>query len=300
MGSNLANSLENCELVLLQRRATPSPHEVVISELSPHIDYRDALRGVDVVVHAAALVHHLPEKTGPTRQEYMNVNALATERLAECAIDAGVSHFIFLSSIKVNGESTNNRGPFTSDDVPNPKDAYASSKLEAEKRLFDLDLQCDMRVSIIRAPLIYGPQVKANFSRLLRFAKAGFPFPRSESAGKRSLVSIWNLCSFISELIKNPPDESRVYMISDGSDCSSCDLVRYMSLKEKGKERSFWFPLKVLHLIALFSRQEKLYYKLFGNLQVDISKTTEQTGWVPQHDTRQGISRLTADLKGFS
>ena len=156
-----------------------------------------------------------------------------------------------------------------------------------------------MRVSVIRAPLIYGPQVKANFSRLLRFANAGFPFPRSESAGKRSLVSIWNLCSFIIELIKNPPDESRVYMISDGSDCSSCDLVRYMSLKEKGKERSFWFPLKVLRLIALFLRQEKIYYKLFGNLQVDISKTIEQTGWVPQHDTREGISRLTADLKGF-
>lgn len=300
LGRHIIDSMASHDLVLLQRKPQISPHKVVVSKLSEHGDYTTAMEGVTTVIHAAGMAHQMKKKGGPTDDDYLKVNSCVTERLAESAKAAGVSHFIFISSVKVNGEHTYGRGPFVSDDIPDPRDGYARSKRKAEEMLFAVESDSDMTVSVVRAPLIYGPGVKANFGRLLRFSSTGIPFPKSSSAGLRSLVSVWNLCSFISHIADNPPDVSAVYMVSDGTDCTTFDLLKYVAQADNRQQRGISFPQKLLYLIARLLGQGEKYDKLFKSLRVDISRTLEQTGWAPGHCTRQGLARLVSETRKLS
>lgn len=261
-------------------------------------DYLPALQGVDVVIHTAALVHRMNKLDAPTRQQYFHVNAYSTEAFARVASELGVKHFIFLSTIKVLGEGTDSAEPLNWDDPICPQGPYAESKAEAEKLLMQIAMTTKMSVSIIRPPLVYGPGVKANFASLMQLSKVLPAFPCDSNSGRRSLVSIWNLCDLINRLICHQPKNSSVYHVSDGSDCSTFELLQFMATAHKRKIIGLPIPLLVIRSILMALGQRSIFYKVFGGLQVNIEHTKSAVNWWPLHDTKDGINRLASMASG--
>lgn len=292
VGANLVSRLEHHELVLVLREKIQTANKVFIHDLSYSCDFSKALEGVDTVIHAAALVNHGDKRSTPTYEEYLAVNANSTEALARDAVTAGVKDFIFLSTVKVNGERTKKDLPFHRDSPLRPTDAYSQSKAEAERRLMKLAGEGDMRISIIRPPLIYGLGVGANFANLLKFSKIIKIFPNNGKLGKRSLVSIWNLCELIEVLIRRKPDSSGVYMVSDGSDCNTYELLGFMARAQHARMFGVFVPIWALKFGLMAIGKSEYFDKMFGFLQVDISHTKHAVGWSPGHNTAQGINAL--------
>ena len=282
------------DLRLTTRSAMNSEPEMVHLDLSCTEDLSNLLKGVDVVIHTAALVHQMNSLQGPSRTEYFGINAKATIRLAEAASEMGVKHFIFISSIKVNGEGGLAHRPYKHDDPVEPEGDYAQSKAEAERLLMDLATRSDLTISIIRPPLVYGPGVKANFASLMQLSKVLPVFPCNSNAGRRSLVSIWNLCDLIKTLINYEPKNSDVYLVSDGSDCSTYELLKFISIAYKKKIIGLPMPLSAIRFVLILLGKGSIYHKVFGGLQVDIKHTSCALNWRPVHDTKNGVNRLVA------
>lgn len=200
--------------------------EYSIGELGPKTDWSAALRGQDVVVHLAARAHVMDDEAPDPLVEYRRVNVDGTLNLARQAIDAGVRRFVFVSSIKVNGEQTDLGQPFTSDQITAPADAYGISKLEAERGLLALGKESGMEVVIIRPPLVYGPGVKGNFATLIKLVEKGFPLPLGAISNKRTLVSLDNLVDLIQVCIDHPAAANEVFLAGDNSDLSTSELLR--------------------------------------------------------------------------
>ena len=248
--------------------------------------------GVDTVVHTAALVHQMNPVQAPSRNEYFEINAAATIRLAEAAGEMGVKHFIFISSIKVNGEGGLVHTPYKHDDPVAPQGDYAQSKAEAERLLMNFAKHSDLMISIIRPPLVYGPGVKANFASLMQLSKFLPAFPSHSTAGRRSLVSIWNLCDLIKTLINIKPKNSDIYLVSDGSDCCTYELLQFMSIARGRKIIGVPLPISIINFVLTMLGKSATYHKIFGSLQVDIEHTTSALNWRPIHNTKDGIDRL--------
>lgn len=280
------------ELRLAQRHVSPLRKDVIPLDLAGDFDLLNALRGVDVVIHSAGLAHQSDKENNASRALYFKVNAKSTERIALSALEAGVKHFIFLSTVKVNGEGGHGVGPYRSSDEVKPFGAYAESKAEAEKLLLSIAHGSRMTISILRPPLIYGPGVKANFARLLRMSSLMFLAPHSIRAGKRSLVSIWNLSGLIEVLVDERPKNSGIYMVSDGSDCTTFELLEFIAAAKKRK--ILRFPIPLLAVRNLFRAVGKIdtYEKLFGSLRVDLNETMDALNWEPTHNTEEGIRKL--------
>lgn len=239
------------------------------------------LSGVQVVIHAAARVHVMNETAIDALTEFRKVNVEGALRLAQRAAESGVKRFIFISSIKVNGESTVSGKPFRADDLPAPADPYGVSKYEAEEALKQLGLDTGMEIVIIRPPLVYGPGVRANFLSMLSWLNKGIPLPLGAIRNRRSLVAVGNLVDLIVICIAHSAAANQTFLVSDGEDLSTTQLLRRLA-SALGK-RSWLLPLpeRLLKLAALAFGKQTIALRICGSLQVDISKNRELLGWSP-------------------
>jgi nucleoside-diphosphate-sugar epimerase len=252
------------------------------------------LKGVQVVVHAAARVHVMNETTQDVLAEFRKVNVAGTLRLARRAAEDGVKRFIFISSIKVNGESTRPGKPFKADDRPAPVDPYGVSKYEAEEALKQLGRDTGIEIVIIRPPLVYGPGVKANFLTMLNWLRKGIPLPLGAIHNQRSLVAIDNLVDLIIVCINHPAARNQVFLVSDGEDLSTSRLLRQLATALGRTARLVPLPERLLQLVGSLLRKREVIQRVCASLQVDIEKNREILGWTPPVDWQVAM-RQTAD-----
>lgn len=263
--------------------------------LSSETDWMVAVANVDQIVHLAARVHVMNDKSSDPLTEFRRVNVDGTANLARQAAAAGVRRFVYLSSIKVNGEFTQEGRPFTADDVPAPEDPYGVSKHEAEKLLRQIATETGMEVVIIRPPLGYGPGVKANFESMMRWLARGVPLPLAAvTHNRRSLVALNNLVDLIMTCLSHPAAANQTFLVSDGEDLSTADLLRRMGAALGHPARLFYMPPSVLKLGAQVVNKPGIYQRLCGSLQLDITKTRRLLGWTPPVSVDEGI-RCTAE-----
>lgn len=243
------------------------------------------LRDCETVVHCAARVHILGDHSEDPIQEFRIANVELTKRLADRASKAGAKRFIFLSSIKVNGESTQPDRPFTAEDSPNPIDPYGISKMEAEEGLKQISAESGMEYTIIRPVLVYGPGVKANFAHLIRLVAKGLPLPLGSSNNKRSLVALDNLVDLITTCIDHPAAANQTFLVSDDNDLSTAELIREIARCQGKSPRLLPFPPILLKLAAKALGKGAVADRLLGSLQVEISHTFNTLGWRPPVST---------------
>lgn len=254
---------------------------VRVGSLAPDTDWSDAVKGVEVVIHAAARVHIMRDKVSDQLAEFRKINVDGTLRLARQAADAGVRRFIFVSSIKVNGENTCLGRPFGADSPPAPIDPYGISKMEAENKLQELAVETGMEVVTIRPPLVYGPGVKANFLAMMRWLYRGIPLPFGAIHNRRSLVALDNLVDLIVTCINHPSAANQTFLVSDGEDLSTTELLYKMGSALGKSAKLLPVPVWIITGGAILLRSEALLQRLCDSLQVDISKTCELLDWKP-------------------
>jgi nucleoside-diphosphate-sugar epimerase len=260
-----------------------------VGSLGPGTDWRKALSGVDVIVHLAARVHIMKETAEDSLMEFRQVNTHATERLARMAGQTGVRRMVFLSSIKVNGESTGNRA-FTEADAPNPQDAYALSKWEAEQALKRVASETGLEVVILRSPMVYGPGVKANFLRLLQAVQRGIPLPLASIRNRRSIIFLGNLVEAIISSMTHPQAKGKTYLVCDDEHISIAELISRIA-RALGKSARLWpFPAELLRFAATLAGKSSEADKLLGSLLVDSSKIRSELGWRPSSSLDQGLA----------
>jgi nucleoside-diphosphate-sugar epimerase len=272
--------------------AKGQPNDVIVSGLDADTDWIEALQGVDVVIHAAGHAHVMREKALDPLVEYRRVNVQGTSNLARQAAAAGVRRFVFISSIKVNGEKTRPGRPFTAHDDPAPEDAYGMSKAEAEVELRHLAQDTGMAVTIIRPPLIYGPGVKGNFASLIRWVGRGVPLPLGGvTQNRRSLVGLDNLVDLIWVCAEHPKAANHIFLVSDGEDLSTTDLLRRIGQALQRSVRLLWVPPVVVAIMASLLGKKLISQRLLGSLQVDIHKTCDLLNWKPPVTVNEGLRR---------
>lgn len=254
---------------------------VVVGELSSHTKWDQALQGVTTIIHLAARAHVTRHEGNNALSLYRAVNADATRVLAAQACRAGVRRFVFVSSIKVNGEETTLGAPFKADDAPAPIDAYGISKREAEDELRKLASETGIEVVVIRPPLVYGPGVKANFHSMMRWLNTGIPLPLGAVPNKRSLVALDNLVDLLVTCTSHPAAANQTFLASDGEDLSTTELLSRTGLAMGKPARLIPMPVSMLTTGAILLGRTEIARRLCGSLQVDISKTRELLGWVP-------------------
>lgn len=252
------------------------------------------LNGIDVIVHAAARVHVMDDSSSDPLAEYRRINVEGAVQLALKAAVEGVKRFVFISSIKVNGEQTIAGRPFTALDHPEPKDPYGVSKLEAELALQEIAQDTGMEVVIIRPPLVYGPGVRANFLGMMRWLDKGVPLPFGAIDNRRSLVSLANLVDLVVTCIDHSRAGGQVFLVSDGEDLSTTTLLKNMAHALGRKARLVPLPAALLVWPATLLGRKALAQRLCGSLQADISHTREMLGWAPPFAIER-VLRQTAD-----
>jgi nucleoside-diphosphate-sugar epimerase len=267
---------------------------VQLDDIGPATDWSDALDDVKAVVHLAARVHVMHDSSADPLAAFCAVNVAGTLNLARQAAAAGVKRFVFISSVKVNGESTPPGRAFTEADAPNPQDAYGQSKHEAEQGLRQLSADTGMEVVIIRPPLVYGPGVKANFAALMRAVRRGWPLPLGAVHNQRSLVALDNLVDFIVTFLSHPQAASQTFLVSDGHDLSTTELVRGLARAAGVPARLLPMPVWALQAGASLLGEGDAVQRLCGNLQIDISKARSLLGWVPPVSVEEGLRRAMA------
>lgn len=269
----------------------------VTGELEPSADWSLALEGVCAVVHCAARVHVMADTAANPLAEFRRVNVQGTLNLARQAAAAGVRRFVFVSSIKVNGEATQPGQPFTADDAPAPLDPYGLSKMEAEQGLRAIAAETGMEVVIIRPPLVYGPGVKANFAAMMRWLQRGVPLPLGAIDNRRSLVALDNLADLIVTCITHPAAAHQTFLVSDGQDVSTSALLRRMGRAMGRPARLLPVPAGLLKLAAALLGKRNVAQRLCGCLQVDIEKTRQLLGWSPPLTLDQGLKKAAQGLQ---
>ncbi|MDP3211527.1 SDR family oxidoreductase [Methylotenera sp.] len=265
-----------------------------VGDIDAVTDWSVALDTVNVVVHLAARVHIMNDSAADPLSEFRKVNLHGTLNLARQAVKAGVKRFVFVSSIKVNGESTQANRPFTASDTPCPHDDYGISKYEAEQELLKLADETGMEVVVIRPPLIYGAGVKANFANMMRAVKRGTPLPLGAIHNKRSFVYIGNLVSLIVRCVDHHAAANQVFLVSDGDDLSTTELLRACASALQVKSRLLSIPQRLLEAVATIIGKRDIAQRLCANLQVDITKTRTILGWSPPISVVDGL-RTTAE-----
>lgn len=277
----------------VRRRTRASQFEH--GELSADIDWYAALEGCDTVVHLAARVHQIHESGMDSLCAYRVANRDASVNLARQAALHGVSRFVYVSSIKVNGEFSPEK-PFSATDTPAPQDAYGLSKWEAEQALTKIGRETGMSVAIVRPPLVYGPGVKANFLQLMRMVHRGMPLPLGKADAKRSFVGLDNLVDFLLLCISSPTAYGQVWMVSDQEDISVAELVHLIGKAMGRTSRLFGVPTGILYAAAKFLGREAVAARLFEPLQVDSRPATELLGWMPPLSLEQELQRTVSNF----
>ncbi|CAI8763937.1 UDP-glucose 4-epimerase [Pseudomonas sp. IT-P171] len=262
---------------------------VSVGTLDGETDWQPALKDVGIVVHLAARVHVMRESDADPLTAFRKVNVDGTLNLARQAAVAGVKRFVFISSIKVNGEGTPFGKPYTADDVPAPIDPYGVSKHEAEQGLLALAADTGMEVVIIRPVLVYGPGVKANMLSMMRWLYRGVPLPLGAIDNRRSLVSIENLVDLIVVCLDHPAAANQIFLVSDGEDVSTTGLLRRMGASLDRPVRLLPVPPGLLRCMAVLSGKGAISQRLLGSLQVDIEKNYRLLGWSPPVTLNQAL-----------
>lgn len=255
------------------------------------------MQGVDALVHCAARVHVMQDDAADPLDAYRLVNVEGTLNLARQAATAGVQRFVFVSSIKVNGEASLSGQPFTTDDVPTPLDPYGVSKLEAEQGLRELEAQTGMDVVIVRPTLVYGPGVKANFASMMLWVERGVPLPMGAIHNARSMVALDNLVDLLVTCLKHPAAAGQTFLVSDGEDVSTTELLRRTAQAMGKKALLLPVPAFLLELGAAMLGKRAVAQRLCGSLQVDIEKTRRLLGWKPPLTLNQGLKKAVEGMK---
>lgn len=254
---------------------------MAVGDIGPDTDWVAALSGVKCVLHTAARVHVMEEKVADPLRAFREVNVVGTRRLAEQAADAGVRRLVYISSVKVNGERTVLGRPFLVSDSPAPEDAYGLSKWEAEQALWRVAAQTGLEVVIIRPPLVYGPGCKANFFNMMQWLSQGMPLPLGAIKNKRSLVALDNLVDLIVTCINHPAAANQVFLVSDGEDLSTTELLRRTATALGKPVRLLPVPQRILQMGLKIVGKGDMAQRLCGSLQVDSSKARTLLGWRP-------------------
>lgn len=270
------------QVVAAVRRPCGLVNEFVVDETGS--TWAHALLGCDVVIHLAGRAHVMHEESVDPLQAFRAANVDASARLASLAAQAGVRRFVFMSSIKVNGERTSLDCPFTPNDMPMPEDAYGVSKWEAEQALQSIAQTSQMELVVIRPPLVYGPGVKGNFSRLIQWVRAGIPMPLGAVHNKRSMVALENLVLFTAlcaNFAESPKAAGEVFLVSDGDDVSTTELLNRVARAYECKVRLLSVPARFLTNAARLLGRSAVAERLLGSLTLDASKAYELLGWQP-------------------
>lgn len=266
-----------------------------VPDIAKNTSWGDIVSGVSVIVHCAARVHVMSDAVSDPLSEFRRVNVEGTLNLARQAAASGVKRFIFISSIKVNGEATYAGRSFGPSDTPAPEDPYGISKLEAERGLMQLAHETSMEVVIIRPPLVYGPGVKGNFASLIKLMRKGFPLPLGAIHNKRSLVGVDNLVDLVIRCIDHPAAANQVFLAGDGEDLSTTELLRGLAEAIGSPARLIPVPAGLLSLGAAVLGKRAVAQRLLGSLQVDISKARDLLGWEPPVSVKEGLRRCVRD-----
>jgi nucleoside-diphosphate-sugar epimerase len=266
-----------------------------VGSIDAQTNWLSALNGVQTVVHSAGRTHIMNEVEVDALAAYREVNVYGTLRLAEQAAIAGVKRLVFLSSVKVNGESTLVNQKFSEADNPAPEDAIGQSKLEAEQALLNYSLQTGMEVVIIRAPLVYGPGVKGNFASMIKAILSGLPLPLGGVNNQRSMVALDNLVSMVllcADYKQTPQAANQVFMVADGEDVSVSTLLRKLAFAAKLPSHLFTVPVSLIRLGGQLLGKEAVIERLLGNLQVDANKAQTLLGWRPVRTMEEQLCKI--------
>lgn len=269
---------------------------VQMQSIDAETEWTASLDSVHTVIHLAARVHVMNDHAINPLEEFRKVNLHGTVNLARQAARAGVKRFIYVSSIKVNGEYTKAGKPFTEVDITNPTDAYAVSKFEAEQALLQIAQQAGMEVVIIRPPLVYGPGVKANFANMMQMLQRGIPLPFGAIQNKRSFVYVGNLVNFILRCVEHQAAANQIFLVSDGHDLSTKELLLNCAQALKVKVRLLPIPVWLLKFFAIIFGKKEMAQRLCDNLQVNISKAEYLLNWTPSISIIEGLAETA---KGF-
>jgi UDP-N-acetyl-alpha-D-quinovosamine dehydrogenase len=271
-----------------QMTALPSGVEAFqVGNICSETNWSKALNGINGIIHLASRVHVMRENTADPVVAIREVNVNGTKYLAQQAVEASVKRFVYLSTVKVNGEGK--ATSYTEKDKPEPMDPYAVSKCESEKLLHAVAYETGLEVVIIRSPLVYGPRVKANFLRLLELAESGIPLPLKSLNNRRSLIYLGNLVDAIITCMKHPNAAGQTYFVSDNEDVSTPTLMRRMGSALKRPARLFHCPSGVLKVAGRLAGKATEMERLIGSLTVDISKIIHELDWAPPFSMTRGL-----------
>ena len=263
---------------------------IVVGNIDADTNWKLALKDVATVLHLAARVHVMHDTAADPISAFRKMNVEGTGRLAECAAKAGVKQFIFVSSIKVNGESTNGN-PFSERDVPKPEAPYAISKWEAEQLLREIEASTNMSITILRPPLLYGPGVKANFFKLIKLVDKRIPLPLGSIDNKRSLLGLGNLADLICHCIEHPVAKGETFVASDGCDLSIADLVRKIGIALNKKLHLLSLNPNVLCMLGKISGKYNMVKRLTESLEIDSTKVRRVLDWKPPFSIEDELAR---------
>ena len=269
---------------------------VAVGDVNGETDWTEALSGIKVVVHLAGRAHIIKESLADSLDGFRKVNVDGSWNLARQAYDAGVQRFIFISSIKVNGEETELGKPYTTADKPAPIGPYGVSKFEAEEALRQLAYETGMEVVIIRPPLVYGPGVKANFHTMMNWLNKGIPLPLGAIHNKRSFVALDNLVDLVITCIDHPAAANQTFLAGDGEDMSTTDLLQRIGKVLGRPAKLFYMPTWVLKGGAMLLGRAGTAQRLCGSLQADISKACDLLGWQPPVSVDDALKKTAADF----
>lgn len=262
-----------------------------VGEIDANTDWRPVLSGISCVLHAAGRAHILSDTAVNPLAEFRRVNVEGTRRLALQAAEAGVQRLVFISSIGVNGISTDGQCPFTYENRPAPIEPYGQSKLEAELSLHHIAASTGLEIVIVRPPLVYGPGVRANFLRLINLVRRGLPLPLAGVNNRRSLVALDNLVDLLIHCAQHPASAGETFLVSDDDDLSTPDLLRHLGEAMEVPVRLFPMPRWLLLMGARLIGRRGEAERLLGSLQADIGHTREVLGWEPVISVREGLRR---------
>ncbi|PVV05999.1 MAG: hypothetical protein B6D77_17035 [gamma proteobacterium symbiont of Ctena orbiculata] len=271
--------------------------QAAVGEIEGATDWRTALEGMDAVVHLAARVHVMQESDPDPLAAFRRVNVAGSSALARQAAKAGVKRLIYMSSVKVNGERTEGQ-PYSADDPVHPQDAYAISKWEAEQALKQIAEQMDLELVIVRPVLVYGAGVKGNLERLMALVRTGVPLPLGGITNRRSLLSIQNLLDFIRCCIDHPDAAGEVFLVADGEDLSTPELIRELAHVMQCRTRLFPVPLTLLRFAGWLTGRSSMIARLTEDLQVDLAKNRAILGWSPVIGTQQALLEMVSADNG--
>ena len=276
---------------IVRRKSTAAIDEVAVGGIGPETDWAIALDGVETLIHCAARVHLLSDPAVDPLATYRAVNVAGTRRLAEQAAALGVRRLVFLSSVKVNGERTPPGSPFSASDTPAPEDPYGMSKWEAEQELWRVAQQTGLEAVVVRPPMVYGPGVRANFLRLTKLVKRGVPLPLGAIQNYRSLLGLDNLVDMLIRCIFHPAAAGQTFLVSDGDDLSTPELIRGLARAIGRPARLLPVPPALLRLGGNVTGRRAEIERLIDSLQVDIRHTCKTLEWNPPMTVDEGFQR---------